>query len=174
MIYEVFLHLLQCSWTLVFRNDLPSFLEIFIFELLLELINHRSPIQFFDGITPDTTLAAQPVTTVEEHIPVVHSFVIWKMCEALELKAKFVPLPGATALPRTSHKGVNQTTIVPVIGLFSVWKICQAIDLSATYDLQIIRTVVFRRSNNPVPVVHSTIIFELCKALDLKAKLAPQ
>ncbi|GFQ70717.1 hypothetical protein TNCT_282621 [Trichonephila clavata] len=95
------------------------------------------------------------MTTVEEHIPIVHSLAIWKMCEALDLKVKLVLLP------------------VPVVGSFSVWKICQALDLPATYDPQIIKTAVFRKPNKAVPVVHSTAIFELCKALDLKAKLAP-
>ncbi|GFY71988.1 hypothetical protein TNIN_348611 [Trichonephila inaurata madagascariensis] len=40
------------------------------------------------------------------------------MCEALDLKDKFVPLPGATALPQTPHRGVDQTTTVPVVGSF--------------------------------------------------------
>ncbi|GFU51640.1 hypothetical protein TNCV_82701 [Trichonephila clavipes] len=145
-----------------------------MFELVMELIEHCSPVQTFDGVVPDTTPAALPAATLDEHIPVVYSFTILKMCEALGLKAKFVPLPGATALPRTPHRGVDQTTTVPVVGSFSVWKICQALDLPATYDPQLIRTTVFRMPNKPIPVVQSTAVFELCKALDLKVKLAFQ
>ncbi|GFY42702.1 hypothetical protein TNIN_147611 [Trichonephila inaurata madagascariensis] len=76
-------------------NDLPSFLEILIFELVLELIKHCSPIQSFDGVVSDTT-AAEHVITVDERIPIVHCFTVWKICETLDLKAKFVPLPGTT------------------------------------------------------------------------------
>ncbi|GFR27247.1 hypothetical protein TNCT_629801 [Trichonephila clavata] len=156
------------------RNDLPSFLEILIFELVLEFFEHCSSIQSFDVVVTDTTLDAQPVTTVDERIPIVHSFTVWKMCEALDLKAKFVPLPGTTDLPGTPHRGVDQTITVPVVGSFSVWKICQALDLPATYDPQLIRTAVFRKPLKPIPVVQSTTVFELCKALDLKVKLASQ
>ncbi|GFQ96324.1 hypothetical protein TNCT_732801 [Trichonephila clavata] len=67
------------------------------------------------------------MTTVEEHIPIVHSLAIWKMCEALDLKVKLVLLPESTALPRIPHRDIDQTTTVPVVGSFSVWKICQAL-----------------------------------------------
>ncbi|GFW28730.1 hypothetical protein TNCV_3714451 [Trichonephila clavipes] len=137
-------------------------------------MEHCSPIQFFDGVVPDTTLDDPPVTTVKELIPVVHSFTVWKIREALDLKAKFVALPETAVLSRTPHRGVDQTTTVPVVGLFSVWKICQALDLPATYDPQLIRTTVFRKPHKPIPVVQSTAVFELCKALNLAVKLAPQ
>ncbi|GFS44682.1 hypothetical protein TNIN_93801, partial [Trichonephila inaurata madagascariensis] len=88
-------------------NTLPSFLEILIFELVLELIKHFSQIQSFDGVLSDTT-ASEPVTTVDERIQIVHCFTVWKTCEALDLKAKFVPLPGTTVLIRTPHRGVDQ------------------------------------------------------------------
>ncbi|GFU86852.1 hypothetical protein TNCV_4992101 [Trichonephila clavipes] len=66
----------------------------------------------------------------------------------LDLKAKFIPLPGTTVLPRAPHRGVEPTTTAPVVGSFSVWKICQALDLPATYDPQLIRTTVFEGRTN--------------------------
>ncbi|GFS64742.1 hypothetical protein TNIN_331551 [Trichonephila inaurata madagascariensis] len=125
-------------------------------------------------VAPDSTLDGQPVITVNELIPIVHCFTVWKICEALDLKAKFVPLPGTTVLPRTPHSGVDQMTAAPVVGSFSVWKICQALDLPAIYDPQLIRTTVFRKLHKPIPVVQSIAVFELCKALNLTVKLAPQ
>ncbi|GFY57024.1 hypothetical protein TNIN_438301 [Trichonephila inaurata madagascariensis] len=137
-------------------------MEILISELALELFKHCSPIKSFAGVVPDSTLDAQPVTTVDERIPIVHSLTVWKMCEALDLKAMFVPLPGATALPRTPHRGVDQTITAPVVGSFSVWKICQALDLPATYDPQLIRTTDFQKPHKPILVLQSTAVFELC------------
>ncbi|GFU25840.1 hypothetical protein TNCV_5103861 [Trichonephila clavipes] len=131
--------------------------------MVLELFERCSPIQCFAGVVPDSTLDAQPVATEEERIPIVHSFTVWKMCEALDLKAKFVPLP---VLPRTPHRGKDQTTTAPVVASFSVWKICQALELPATYDPQLIRTTVFRKPHKPIPVVQSTAVFELCKDED--------
>ncbi|GFY52669.1 hypothetical protein TNIN_477921 [Trichonephila inaurata madagascariensis] len=144
------------------------------------LWQHRHRVQSLGVIIPEEDWVADPkcsnpfLTTVEERIPIVHSFTVWKMCQALDLKAKFVPLPGATDLPGTPHRGVDQTTTIPVVGSLSVWKICQALDLPATYNPQLIKTTVFRKPNKPVPVVHSPAVFELCKALNLKAKMAPQ
>ncbi|GFY73467.1 hypothetical protein TNIN_166001 [Trichonephila inaurata madagascariensis] len=66
-------------------------------------MEHCSPIQSFDGVVPDTTLDDQPATTVEELIPIVHCFTVWKICEALNLKVKFVPQPGTTALNSTQR-----------------------------------------------------------------------
>ncbi|GFV16128.1 hypothetical protein TNCV_3378921 [Trichonephila clavipes] len=132
MIFKVFLYLLQCSLTLILKNDLSSFLEILIFELVLELFEHCFPIQSFDGVLPDSTLDVQPGATVNEFIPIVHSFTVLKICEALDLKAKFAQLPETTVLPRTPHRGEDQTTTAPVAGSFYVWKICHAFDLPAT------------------------------------------
>ncbi|GFW40992.1 hypothetical protein TNCV_414011 [Trichonephila clavipes] len=89
-----------------------------------------------------------------------------KMCETLDLKAKFGPLPGTTALPRTPHRGLNQIITAPVVGSFSVWNICQALDLQTTYDTQFIRTNVFRKLRKPIPVVQSTAMFERCGCLE--------
>ncbi|GFR21571.1 hypothetical protein TNCT_168631 [Trichonephila clavata] len=172
MIFEVFLHLLQCLLTLVFRNDLPTFFEIIILDLLMELFKLYSTTQYSDGNLPETDPADLTATAVEEHIPIVHSVTVWKICEALDLKVNFVPLTVATALPPTPHRGTDQTTTAPVVGSYSVWKMCQALDLPATYDPNIFRTTVFRRKNKPIPVVHSTAVFQLCMALNLKAKLA--
>ncbi|GFY64804.1 hypothetical protein TNIN_325701 [Trichonephila inaurata madagascariensis] len=35
-------------------------------------MEHCSSIQSFDGVVPDTTVDAQPVTTVNEFIPIIH------------------------------------------------------------------------------------------------------
>ncbi|GFU00224.1 hypothetical protein TNCV_801931 [Trichonephila clavipes] len=111
MILKVFLYLFQCALTLILKIYLPSFLEILIFELVLELFEHCSPIQSFEAVAPDSTLGAPSVTTVNELIPIVRCFTVWKICEAFDLKAEFVPLPGTTTLPRTPRRGVDQTTI---------------------------------------------------------------
>ncbi|GFS66423.1 hypothetical protein TNCV_3856771 [Trichonephila clavipes] len=144
------------------------------FELALELFKHCSPIQSFDGVVPDCTCDAQSVTTVDERIPIVHSLTVWKICEPLDLKAKFIPLPGTTILSLAPHRGVDHMTTAPVVGSFSVWKICQVLDLPAIYDPQVIRATVFRKPHKPIPVVQSTAVFELCKELNLAVKLAPQ
>ncbi|GFY69936.1 hypothetical protein TNIN_4151 [Trichonephila inaurata madagascariensis] len=93
------------------------------------------------------------------------------MCEALDLKVNFVSLT-AKSNSLASNSTVDQTIVVPVVGSFSVRMMCQALYLPATYDPNINRTTIFRKRNKPTPVVHSTAVFQLCMALNLKAKLA--
>ncbi|GFR25130.1 hypothetical protein TNCT_231851 [Trichonephila clavata] len=169
----MFLHLLQCALTLVFCNDLPSFFEIIILDSVLELVRLYSTTQYSDGNVVETTPVDLTGTTVDVQILAVNSLTVWKMYEGLDLKVNFVPLPEATDLHQTPHRGIDQTTIVPVVESFSVWKMCQALDLPATYDSNINRTTIFRRRNKPTPVVHSTAVFQLCMGLNLKAKLTP-
>ncbi|GFQ96922.1 hypothetical protein TNCT_254581 [Trichonephila clavata] len=85
MIVKVFLYLFQCILTLIMIKGLSSFLEILIFELVLEFFEH-APDSIFDVVVADTTLNAQPVATVDERIPIA-TFTVWKMCEALDLKS---------------------------------------------------------------------------------------
>ncbi|GFV41628.1 hypothetical protein TNCV_3627791 [Trichonephila clavipes] len=87
-----------------------------------------------------------------------------------DLKVNFVSLPGATTLPRAPHKGVDQTTVVPVVGSFSVWKMWQAWDLPASYEPNINRTTILRMRNKTTQAVHTTTVFQLHMALNLKAK----
>ncbi|GFR20104.1 hypothetical protein TNCT_437441 [Trichonephila clavata] len=138
----------------------------------MELVKLCFTTQCSDGTVLETTPADLTVTTVDVPIPAVNSFTVWKICEALDLKVNYVPLPGVTAFSRTPHRGVDQTTIVPVVGSFSVWKMCQALDLPATYNPNIKRTTIFRKRNKPTPVVQSTAVYQMCMALNLKAKLA--
>ncbi|GFS65868.1 hypothetical protein TNCV_390921 [Trichonephila clavipes] len=143
---------------------------IIILDLMLELVKLYSTTHYSEGNVLEAVPVDLTVTTVDVHIPTVNSLTAWKMCEALNLMVNFAPLPGATALPQTPHRDVDQTTTVLVTGSFSVGKTCQVLDLSAMYDPNINRTV-FRSRNKP-PVVYSTAIFQLCMALKLKAILS--
>ncbi|GFY76041.1 hypothetical protein TNIN_99911 [Trichonephila inaurata madagascariensis] len=113
---EIFRHLLQSVFTLLFQNDLPTFFGIKILDLVLELVKLCSTTQYSDGNVPETTPADLTVTTIDEHIPIIYSVTVWKMCEAIALKINFYPLPGTTALPQTPHRSIDQTTAVPVVG----------------------------------------------------------
>ncbi|GFX60874.1 RNase H domain-containing protein [Trichonephila clavipes] len=47
--------------------------------------------QLLNEIVPETSAAANE-TTLDEHVPIVNSFTVWKMCEGLDQKTKFVLL----------------------------------------------------------------------------------
>ncbi|GFY69578.1 hypothetical protein TNIN_375811 [Trichonephila inaurata madagascariensis] len=176
VIFGVFLHLLRCALTLIFWNDLLFFLEIIILESMMELLKLCSETSFHHGTVSDaaTTPMFDAAATVDELVPTIHSLMVWKKCEALNLKAKYVPIPGAISLAGRLLRRPRRGTIVPVVRSFHVWKICQALDLPATYDPQHSSSPFTIKQNKTIPVVHSIAVFKICNALNLRVELAPQ
>ncbi|GFV28926.1 transposable element Tcb2 transposase [Trichonephila clavipes] len=109
-------------------------------------------------------------TIVGVQVPTIRSLMVWKMCEALNLKAKYVPLPGAASLVGRHFRRTKRDTIIPVVRSFHVWKMCQALDIPATYDPQHSRSTFTLKQNKTIPVVHSIAVFKMCNALNLRAE----
>ncbi|GFT24445.1 hypothetical protein NPIL_104011 [Nephila pilipes] len=61
-------------------------------------------------------------------VPVVRSLFVWKICEALDLPATFVPEERVTTVSRKQFH-VNQP--VPIVYSVAVFKMCQALQLKA-------------------------------------------
>ncbi|GFT88796.1 hypothetical protein NPIL_600761 [Nephila pilipes] len=77
-----------------------------------------------------TTLTETPYKRSDRvaAVPVVGSFFVWKICEALDLPATFVPEERVTTVSRKQFH-VNQP--VPVVYSVAVFKMCQALQLKA-------------------------------------------
>ncbi|GFT39993.1 hypothetical protein TNCV_12351 [Trichonephila clavipes] len=174
VIFEVFLHFFRCALTLILWNDLLFFLEIIILESVMELFKLCSATSFHQGTVSNaaTTPMFDAATTVDE--PTIRSLMVWKMCDALNIKAKYVPLPGVISLAGRPLRPTKRGTIVPVVRSFRVWKMCQALDLPATYNPQHSNSTFTIKQNKTIPVVHSIAVFKICNALNLRAELAPQ
>ncbi|GFT68264.1 hypothetical protein NPIL_490991 [Nephila pilipes] len=112
------------------------------------------------------------VTTVDAAVvPSVHSQTE-KTYNELELETKFVPLQGTISL--TPHK---REAMIPVVRSFFVWKMCHALDLPATFDSLKTGANFSQKqlkTNKPTPIVHSIVVFQMYKALELNSILAPQ
>ncbi|GFY38964.1 hypothetical protein TNIN_121821 [Trichonephila inaurata madagascariensis] len=150
----------------------------------MELFKLCSATSFHHGTVSDaattpmsdfaTTPMSDAATTVAEPVPTIHSLTVWKMCEALNLKSKYVPLSGAISLARRPLRHTNRGTIVPVVRSVHVWKMCQALDLPATYDPQHSSSTFTLKQNKTIPVVYSITVFKICNALNLRTKFVPQ
>ncbi|GFU30305.1 hypothetical protein NPIL_460571 [Nephila pilipes] len=76
----------------------------------------------------------QGTTSLTSHkreaiIPVVRSFFVWKMCQALELPATFDPLKTGANF---SQKQLKTNQPIPIVHSIAVFKICKALELNAT------------------------------------------
>ncbi|GFT71417.1 hypothetical protein NPIL_479351 [Nephila pilipes] len=61
-------------------------------------------------------------------VPVVRSFTIWKICEALDLPATFVPKQNDTAV---SLKQFKKSQPVPIVYSVTIFEMCKALELNA-------------------------------------------
>ncbi|GFW05347.1 hypothetical protein TNCV_3358661 [Trichonephila clavipes] len=161
VIFGVILHFFRYALTLFMWNDLLFFLEIIILESVMELFKLCSVTSFHHGTVSDaaSTPMSNVATTVAELVPTVHSLTVWKMCEALNLEAKYVPLPGTIYLAGRPLRRTKRRAIVPAVRSFHVWKMYQALDLSATCDPQHSSSTFTLKPNKTIPVVHSIYVF---------------
>ncbi|GFT44145.1 hypothetical protein NPIL_79331 [Nephila pilipes] len=172
MIFEVCLHFLQWALRAIAGLDLLYFIEIILFDLMIEFFYYATT-QFFSAFvlgratTQDTTVAAA----------VLHSPTVQKTCEALELHPKLVPQQVTTTVTGTPYEQKDPLATIPVVRSLFVFKICQALDLPANFVPQESDSTLSCQEfkvNKPVPIVYSIVVFEICKALELKAELAHQ
>ncbi|GFU10924.1 hypothetical protein NPIL_640481 [Nephila pilipes] len=61
-------------------------------------------------------------------VPVVRSFIVWKLCEALDLPAIFVPQQSDTVVPLQQFK---KSQTVPIVYSVTIFEMCKALELNA-------------------------------------------
>ncbi|GFS67870.1 hypothetical protein NPIL_70211 [Nephila pilipes] len=61
-------------------------------------------------------------------VPVVRSFSVWKLCEALDLPAIFVPQQSDTVVPLKQFK---KSQTVPIVYSVTIFEMCKALELNA-------------------------------------------
>ncbi|GFU88487.1 hypothetical protein TNCV_3354261 [Trichonephila clavipes] len=136
---------------LCFRQDMPSLFDILIFEVGMEIIknfyfNHHctfqtgseNPLslwmsqsgwlttiqQFLRTLTKSRhQLEPRKFNTAHLFLMCVYSFTVFKICEALELKAHLHPLN-----ERPMFKNINPRP-VPLVHSVTVFHLCQALNL---------------------------------------------
>ncbi|GFS73480.1 hypothetical protein NPIL_100851 [Nephila pilipes] len=76
-----------------------------------------------------TSLAPHKRADREAIIPVVRSFFVWKICQALDLPATFDPLKTGA---NSSLKQLETNKPIPIVHSIAVFKMCKALELNAT------------------------------------------
>ncbi|GFQ84923.1 hypothetical protein TNCT_529721 [Trichonephila clavata] len=173
-ILQIVIHLLQCELYVAFGFDLPSFLEIILFELTFEIIKHCAvKIQTKPRSEIETSVSFDPLSlpNVNSLIPLVRSVTIYRICQALELEAILAPsnnINPEMIIPRK----VKRIPATPVVYSVTLSKMCEALDLKVELRPENERPTFVNKKTRQVPVVHSPIVFSICKALQLGAQLA--
>ncbi|GFT36809.1 hypothetical protein NPIL_503181 [Nephila pilipes] len=174
-ISEIVLNLMRCALNFVFGVDLLFFLEISLFEGVIEILNYltlKPPLSSPSESEPLVPFEHVATNTGNNRIPVVHSFMIYRICQALDLNVELAPFRNVRGAIQTPPKNVRKTTSLPAVYSFTVFKMCQALDLKAELRPKTERPIFTIRKKRFIPVVRSQAVFHICQALNLNAELA--
>ncbi|GFS75649.1 hypothetical protein NPIL_459441 [Nephila pilipes] len=174
-VFEIALSFLQCALNYVFDVDLKLFLEIFVFELVMEFFNYltlNTHLSFPSETEPLVPFEKNGTTNANNRTPVVRSLVIYKICQALELDVELASVEDSIAHIPTPVSSVRKLTPLPAVYSVTTFKLCQALDLNAELRPPTEKPTFGNRKRKPVPVVRSPTVFLFCQALELNAKLA--
>ncbi|GFR22576.1 hypothetical protein TNCT_267421 [Trichonephila clavata] len=170
----IVMHLLQCALNVAFGFDLPSFLDIILFELAFEIIKHCTvKNQAIPRSEIETSVSFDPFSLPNENsgAPLVRSVMIYRICQALELEAILAPSNDINPEIIKPRK-VKRITPAPVVYSVTLSKMCEALDLKVELRPENERPIFVNKKRRQVPVVHSPTVFCICKALQLDAQLA--
>ncbi|GFT11840.1 hypothetical protein NPIL_693871 [Nephila pilipes] len=135
---EIMVYLISCFLVDFVRGDIPSFGEIFVCVFINEIIKilfkwnygNEAPIQ--STIIPDQNYDIIEQENNKNGIPIVYSFMIFKICEGLDIKVQLAPNEQRDAW----DKKIKQSTkCIPIVRSEMIFKICNALNLPAKLEL---------------------------------------
>ncbi|GFS74561.1 hypothetical protein NPIL_622351 [Nephila pilipes] len=154
-ITEIVLHWLQHVINFVFGVDSQSFLEILLFELVMEILNYfilEPQLSSPSETEPLAPLEQLPTNNGNNETPVVRLIMIYRICQTLDLSVEFAPFEETDPF-QTPSRNLRKITPLPVIYSSTIFEICEALDLKAELRPEIERpTIVLKKKE----VVHSS------------------
>ncbi|GFV02569.1 hypothetical protein TNCV_5017371 [Trichonephila clavipes] len=107
-------------------------------------------------------------------VPTVHSFMIYKMCEGLNIPVKLATAEDKKKWVAKMKPQDKETRPVPKVYSKTVLMFCEALDIDADISHSTKREHPLGnqlKRAKPVPKVHSIMILKMCEALGLSAEL---
>ncbi|GFS58361.1 hypothetical protein TNIN_250641 [Trichonephila inaurata madagascariensis] len=172
---EIAFHLLQCAFYFAFELQMPSFYEIFLFELAFEAIkNCTVEKQIITRSEIEAPISFNPlsVTNFTDGTPVVRSIIVHRICQALDLKTMLAFSNGINSEIQSEPRKVKPFAPVPAVYSFTLFKMCEALNINVELHPKSKRPPFVNKKKRQIPVVYSTTVFYMCQALKLDAQLA--
>ncbi|GFU19528.1 hypothetical protein NPIL_271561 [Nephila pilipes] len=169
---EIALHLLQHAINCVFGVDVPSFFEILLFEVVVEIFKYFTLEPQLSSPSDTEHLVPFEQLLLNNSTPVERSIMICKNYQALDLSVELASSEDKGDFIQTPPRNVRNVTPLPAVYSFTVFKICLALDLKAELRPESERPIFVSKKKRYIPVVHSRAVFSICQGLNLKAQLA--
>ncbi|GFT31224.1 hypothetical protein NPIL_148421 [Nephila pilipes] len=177
---EIMIYVISCIVVAFMRGFMQSFREIIACVFINEMVKiffrwyygNGAPMQ--STLIPEQSYHITEQKTVKNIIPIVYSFMIFKICEAIDIK---VELAAFEKRDTWGNKVKKTTKCIPIVQPEIIFKICNALNLPAKLELteglniQVGETTKTSTHSKVPPVVNSIVIYKICLALGLPAQL---
>ncbi|GFY54132.1 hypothetical protein TNIN_288511 [Trichonephila inaurata madagascariensis] len=155
---------------------MPSFYDVFLFELAYETIKNctvEKQIIIRSEIEAPISFNPLSVTNFNDGIPVVRSVTVHRICQALDIKTMLAPSNGINSeIIQSEPRKIKPLAPVPTVYSFTLLKMCEGLGLNVELHPKSERPTFFNKKKKQMPVVYSTTVFYMCQALQLDARLA--
>ncbi|GFT65158.1 hypothetical protein NPIL_590081 [Nephila pilipes] len=162
------------------RGVMPYFGEIFVCVFIYEIIKIFFKWNYDNGAPMQSTIIPEQDYNIIEQkndkneITIVYSFMIFKICEGLDIKVQLAPTEQRDAWVK---KIKQSTKCIPIVRSEIIFKICNALNLPAKLelterlDIQVEAQTKISSDIKTPPFVNSVAVYKICLALGLSAQL---
>ncbi|GFT94715.1 hypothetical protein NPIL_88261 [Nephila pilipes] len=154
-VFEVSFYVVSCGMAMIDKFDLDFFLQISACVMFIEIARHCfTMILDYIKVERETLILDQEMEVVEKKgkIPIVHSLMVYKMCEGLGINAQIAPAEDRKTWIRNfseqpkcvtptvaskikEQKNILKTPkVIPVVKSASVFTFCTALGIEAILD----------------------------------------
>ncbi|GFR17439.1 hypothetical protein TNCT_735821 [Trichonephila clavata] len=158
------------------KGCLPSFIDIFGYVSFIEMVKIGILLSF-NGLYQHGGFSFPDLKKQRSSVPVVHSLMLFKICQALDIEVKLAPEEARTTWNAKFNKQLKQKPNVPEVKSKMIYEICNAlsleVELSATTEgIEELNPKPIPKKK-PLPIVHSITVHGICQALGLETELNP-
>ncbi|GFU01144.1 hypothetical protein NPIL_669231 [Nephila pilipes] len=162
------------------RGSMPSLGEVIVCVFLNEMIKiffnwyYGNEIEMQSVAIPEQVDLSLEDGNKKKGIPVVYSFMIFKMCEGLNMEVQLAPIEER---PTWGKKIKKSTQCIPTVRSETVFKICNALNLPAELelneglDIEVEEEIIISSRIKSTPIVNSVVVYKICLAIGLPAQL---
>ncbi|GFR12959.1 hypothetical protein TNCT_289221 [Trichonephila clavata] len=157
--------------------DLVSFFEILgcvlVIDLMKKLIEILLESKIMNQESKMTVKRAEEKRDITR-VPTVHSLMIYKMCEGLDLLVKLAAVQDNKMWVARNMPQDRKKRPVPKVHSRTILMFCEALNIDAELSHSTEKEYVTHnelKRVKTVPIIHSTMVLKMCHALGLSAKL---
>ncbi|GFR04914.1 hypothetical protein TNCT_464341 [Trichonephila clavata] len=159
------------------QGHLPSFLQIFAFVFLVEIIKIIFILNLgkSDAQTENLILDLEKKPNLQDKaLPMVYSLMIYKMCEGLNIDVQIAPIEKREIWIRKFNDQRKRKKYIPLVQSEIVFKFCIALNLEVQLSTENGQKEFIqkrKKKSKCIPTVYSTTVYKMCQSLCIEAEL---